>query len=807
MPVRIFFRLCLFAVAGGLLLSEAGAGGAEPEKLSIVAPADPAKEEAQAVDLLTETLGKIYPERVEVVTGGEVPLTGPAIFVGGDYPGYPADGETARCASADALDEDGFTLIRHRPWRPKVGPRRVGYRPLRLRPAGAEDWLAIVGATPRGTYYGAAWLLREHYGVQWLFPGEDGLSLPETAPALLPRSGRAVEPSFEERRLGHSLSPEQKDWSLRNGLGSRFYYNHNLHRLTDQQLFKDNPDWQSEAWGRRTNRVTGKGPQPDLLSPGYQAHIGQQAAKSLDEHPGEQSVSLGITDSVTFDRSERTRSVVEPFRYFRGRPDYSDVIFGFTNAVALQLFEDGEGGNKYADRVLTQLAYYYAEEVPQIELQPQIMPWLTSDRAQWFDPEVRAGDEALIRRWEKTGVNKLGSWDYYEGIPFFIPRHYPTVIGESLPYLHTHGVRSFFAEGLRNPGLDDPKYWLAAQLLWDVDKAPAVLMDEYFERCYGEAAVPMRRFFDLCEQAWMDQPPPGRWIKYFTAPSQAELFPPELCRELRACLDDAQALAESDLIRRRIARVSDSFALTELAVNRYQTWRRLASQARVTSADAAEWLATESALNRAMTGQWRRSLPLFFLLRSNPTFRGTEPPEGAEPVLVESFGELLIPEPVVTARDYPGLVVNKAGEGEWELTLRNCEALRLAQSSQAAREADGGEGEGGLRVEGVEYFRLERSLSCAGIGQLYLRAWARGKLSGDAQVFASVRFQDAKGKAMGTWNMDALPFGEHGWLPLTVLADSPAGAATASITLVVQNQGPGDWIDWDDIALYKVPVR
>ncbi len=786
--------LALTVLAGCLSASSAGVDDGA-EGLVIVSPANPQPEETQAVELLVQTLEQLYPGRIETVSVGETPEAGARLFVGTTGP----DGE--QICDGDELDPDGFLLIRYRPWRSRVGPRRYPYRPLRHRPGEAAAWLAIAGASPRGTYYGAAWLLREHYGVLWLFPGEDGVSLPEETPSLLPRVGGRVEPSFEERSLSQARkTPEQKEWTLRNGLGSRFYYNHNLHRLTDAEAFKDHPAWQSTLWGRKTERVTSNGPQPNLLDPGYQAHIAEQAARYFDEHPDEQSVSLGITDSLSFDQSAHTRAAVEPFTYFRGLPNYSEAVFGFTNAVAVQLFEDEATGDKYADKVLTQLAYYYAEEVPELELHPQIMPWLTSDRAQWFDHGYRAGDEALIRRWERTGVNKLGSWDYYEGIPYFIPRHYPTIIGESLPYLYAHGVRSFFAEGVRNPGIDDPKLWLAAQLLWDIEKDPDVLLEEYFRRCYRESAAPMRRFYALCEEAWMKQPPPGRWIKYFTSPSQAELFPLELCARLRACLEEARSLAPDELVRRRIGRVSDSFRMTELAVEHYWTWRRLAAQPRASSADAEELLATEPELSRALTGNWRRSLALFFLLRSDPTHRGEPLPEGSKVMVSETFTEPLFSGGLAAAPAQPGLTLEAVGEGGWELDAQHTEKMRLEQSPRAAR----GTGNG-LRIEGNDYFGLIRTVAVQPGQQLYLRAWCRGRLSGDAQVYVNMRLLDADGKSLGSWHMDGLPPGEHDWLPLTAVGEAMTGAAKARLELVVRNQGAGDWIDWDDIELYIAP--
>lgn len=793
MPLRSHLSR-LFAAS--LLLGAPLAGRGEAgERLVIVAPEAAPEPVGEAAALLVETLGELYPGRVESVTAFEVPVSGPRLFVGLAGPG---DGRSMDICAEETLDPDGFRLIRHHAWRPRVGPRRFPAAPLRRSPEAGNEWLAIAGATPRGTFYGAAWVLREHYGVQWFFPGEEGVDLPTERAALLPELRGTVEPSFQERVVGHGLTPEQRAWSLRNGLGGRYSYNHGLHKLTEPEVFTEHPAWQSTIAGVKRPRLAGRSSQPNLADPGYAAYIAERVRAYFQEHPETPSVSLGTTDSSLFDTGPQTRALVEPFRYFRGYPDYSDLVFTFSNRVAERLFADEQVAGPGGDKVLTQLAYMYAEDVPTLTLHPQIMPWLTSDRAQWFDPAYRAEDRALIRRWARTGVNQLGTWDYYEGVPYFIPRYYPTIIGQSLPYLYAEGVRSFFAEGVRNPGLDDPKLWLAAQLLWEVDQDPAALLDVYFTRCYGSAAGPMRRFFDRCERAWMDQPPPGRWLKYFTAPSQAELFPLELCDELTALLDEALAQADSDLTRRRVRRVADSFAFTVRMVETYQVWARLAALPRLTSADAADWLAAQAALEPAVTGRWRSLSSVLLLLRASPVARGLPLPAG-EPLVRERFDQPMFGDEIATPETQPGVNLKGVGEGQWNFFMDHTEAMRLEQSDQVGRDGTG------LRVQGGKYFEMDRRVPVRPGERLILRVWAKGRLSGDAQAYAILRLRGADGSLLGRLQLDALPPGEHGWLPLTVIAETTPGTAQAEIRLVIQQQGPGDWVDLDDIVLYASP--
>ncbi|QYY36556.1 DUF4838 domain-containing protein [Ruficoccus sp. ZRK36] len=771
-------------------MSATEAAQASPS-LVIVEASAPEEWESDAAALMADTLEKIYPGKIERVSRDEAPDGGLKIYLG-----QPPEG--IETCGLEGVDPDGFALIGPRIWQPRVGPRRTPFRVARRPRMHEPEWIAVVGASPLGTYYGSAWLLREHYGVQWLFPGEDGLDLPTVEPPLLPRDRGVIEPSFIHRRLGHDHGEPYKSWRLLNGLNNRFQINHNLHKLTEPEVFAAHPEWQSYARGKKQTRVTSTGVQPNLVSTGYREYIADRVRAHWEGHPDDPGVSLGITDSVSFDETEQTRVVVEPFTYFRNRPNYSDLVFGFTNAVAVRLFEDEEFGDRFADKSLSQLAYYYAEEVPDIELHPQIIPWLTSDRAQWFDPNYRSEDEALIRRWSRMGLNMIGTWDYYEGIPFFIPRYYPTLIAESIKYLHAHDGRGFFAEGIANPGIDDPKYWLAAQLLWDVDQDPERLQEEFFQRCYKASAVPMRRFFDLCEQAWMDQPPPGSWIKYFTSPSQAELFPPELCKRMRACLDEAMSMAESDLVRRRIERVSASFRVAEVASERYEQWKTLAAQAHVSPGEKAAFEKGFEPLNAVIKDKWKRSMGLYFLLYSDPTDRGAAPPEGATKILDEDFESLMVPDGRIVASTYPGYTLENQGERKWMLNMRHTQDLRIEQASGSAYAT----GEG-LRIEGGSYYRMLTELEVTPGTDLYLRAWVRGRVSGETQVFLQLALLDADGKMYNAWNIDALSLGEHDWLPLTVKAHAGQNIPRVQVGFIIMNQAPGDWIDVDDIVLYQ----
>lgn len=80
-------------------------------------------------------------------------------------------------------------------------------------------------------------------------------------------------------------------------------------------------------------------------------------------------------------------------RWFRGRPDLSNLVFEFTNRVAAEV------ARTHPDKYVGALAYYWCENAPDFPLHPNVIPFLTADRSQGYDEAFRAEELTLQRRW------------------------------------------------------------------------------------------------------------------------------------------------------------------------------------------------------------------------------------------------------------------------------------------------------------------------------------------------------------------------------------------------------------------------
>ena len=434
----------------------------------------------------------------------------------------------------------------------------------------------VAGDGEAGVMNGVYALCQELLGARWYWAGDLGLELIGSPPDKFPEGRWREEPAYVMR----SFYPMNGDFGRRNRLVQHFQFNHALAQVFTPALYEAEPEVFSEVYGRRRTPKGSAGydPQPDFTESRAVEVAAKAALAAFAKNPEARSFSLSINDNTLFDDSEATRQVIEPMEYFRGRPNYTDLVFGFMNQVAEQVFEQGGAWTTPAGepRYLTALAYYWTEQSPSFPLHPRVMPVLTSDRAQWHDPAYRAQDKALIKRWADSGAERLATWDYYFGAPYVYPRQFNQWIAESLKYMSANRVSVFFSQLPSSWGLDGCKAWLAAELLWNPDQDAAALLDEYYTHFFGAAAVPVRAFYEEAEAHRNANEGKAEWIKFYEDEFGIELFDAARLRELRELIEAGKALLVDD--PRRLARievVSEAFRMTELFAQYHATRARL----------------------------------------------------------------------------------------------------------------------------------------------------------------------------------------------------------------------------------------
>ncbi len=780
--------------------------------LPVIIAADAAPEERAAADELARVLGQMsglpWPVRRESC------LVEPGIFVG--HSSFQKGPDESLILAKDFLA-------------PQTG--EIGPDGFSITIRGGSVFIA--GATPAATGFAVNWLLQHQGGVRWYAPGKSGEIIPRRTEWSLPDLRVVREPAYVSREISGLETGEEKLWAWHNGLSGRLNYSHALGRVFGPEILAQHPDWAPQRGALRYGPRSGDDQnwQPNLALPEVAEFAAQQAKSALAHDPALKSFSLGINDSIRFDESPATRTLVEPLHYFRGMPDYSPLVFTFMNRAAQSLADIGP------NRYLGCLAYFWCENPPSFPLQRNVVPYVTTDRTQYYDQEYRAADLALMSRWGASGVKAFGLWEYAYGRGFLVPRQPLGALAESVREGWRRGARGYQAEVGPQWGFDAFKIWMLAQLLWEPERSPEDLADDFYAGFYGAAARPVRRFFKRCEQQWMTQRGSPYWLKYYFQEDQALLFPWETCHELRGLLTAAaRAVGDDPVAAERVEKISRAFAVTEAYQQYDAIRRRLAGMglksireketalavhirelmhAETTFRDKFK-VATEGG-HPAMT-----EVDLNSFVRNDPVSRVLWLAGQSDPLAPRRILEAAGPEAVKRVawrpladviaggqwRAAPNLAVNSAFvashkntlepkflfpkfgmlPAKWEITAMPTEAGKLAL---VGREMD--RSEHTLRIEGAwdtQVFQwIPTEPDCVYVATVQMR----GKASPGNDSALFLTFLDREGKVVGPAQMQALSKGmTTDWRNMVLAARVPDEAAWVGIGVGANRQQTGD---------------
>jgi len=624
-------------------------------------------------------------------------------------------------------------------------------------------------------------------------------------------------------------------WAAENGLGPSPAFSHHLAAVFPPELARTHPEFFPLVAGQRLAPTPGvQNWNPDLGRTDVAAWAAAAARRHFQAVPADETFSAGVNDGLIFGESPETLARVAPPRWFRGRPDYSNLVFTFLNRTAADL------ATTHPEKFLGALAYYWCEQAPDFPVHSRVMPFLTADRSQGYDPAWWAEEQALQRRWAQAGPARLGLYDYLYGQGFLVPRVTPRLIAENIRAARRIGFTDYFAEVNPNWGLDGPMPWLVAQLLQDPSQPTETLLDEYYARYFREAAGPMRRFFERCEARWMSQSGPPYWLKHFRNESQATLFPPEVCRELRGLLDEAAGAARSGRVRERVRFTAEAFRVTEglaeLQWSRAALGRWLAAPDRRPEEGRGQLARYREArrgfesvirtVQRAVEGAVA-PVNLDDFLRHDPTFAAVvalsgiiDPAAdadfagrgraGLDFVATRSAGRLVerltdgsLEEVPLPPRVIAGLAHGLGLPGGWMSRMEPTQAQRAGLILPAART-----GLQGLEVTGATNTTVYRWLP-AKPGALYAATVeVRGRVSPGNAVTLILGWMDERQWVVGATLVARLPDGDWSeWITLRQGGRTPPDAAWVGIGIRVQNQVSGDWVHFDDFSLLEAAEK
>lgn len=457
-------------------------------RASIVTTADASETVRLAARELQEYLGKMSGAALQIVT--EAPSGQPAILLG-----QAAAGELP-AGTLDALGPDGFVIKTTDP-----------------------GLVLAAGRTDLGTL-NAAYDILDGLGVRWFWPGEIGESVPEHSTIYIPDLDRTFEPGFARRhiwapdtRLPKDLRAQYNDWQRRNRMpgpltGSMGHAYNRIVKTSDPELFAQHPEYFAQVGGKRVMNAQICTTNPDVIQRAI-----AYARDYFAQNPGDQMVSMSPSDGGGFCECDVCRA----------QGSISDNAVILANHVARDLQTSCPG--KY----VAMYAYSGTAPPPSVEGEPNLIVWIATS----FITGGFTLDQ-LLTGWAER-VRQLGIRDYYSigSWTWQMPQYDPEGKAKQLADYRASKVVGVLAEAEDNFGAVGPDYYVAARLMYDPDRPLADILDDYYAKCWGQAAQPMRRYWEL----WR---------------GQADISEELLAQGLRL-VQQADGLADSDQVRRRIA--------------------------------------------------------------------------------------------------------------------------------------------------------------------------------------------------------------------------------------------------------------
>jgi len=222
-------------------------------------------------------------------------------------------------------------------------------------------------------------------------------------------------------------------------------------------------------------------------------------------------------------------------------------------------------------KYVANLAYSrYITPPKSIRLHPFVIPqyclWSAHEHA---NADVKKGHEETAAGWAKVAKRK-GIYEYYiNGSWPSLHRLFVPYIAESIRYLHKEGFDLYQTQSGDEFGINGINYYVAGKLLWDTSLDEQKILDDFYQKAFGRAGDAVRRFHNRLEDAWTKATTANGNAIYCDKPKSQELlefFTPQLLKQCRQDLAEAQKAADNDMIRRRVEFYRKGLRYTELTV-------------------------------------------------------------------------------------------------------------------------------------------------------------------------------------------------------------------------------------------------
>lgn len=384
------------------------------------------------------------------------------------------------------------------PWLKVSDAQKLGEEGILLKSDGKSIYL--IGHQPLGVQHAVTTFLHR-LGYRWFFPGE----VWEVIPKMETIDGVWNErhtPSFKtQRSIWYGFGAygrgrqELADWRRHNRMGGPIEVSigHTWHGLDPETDFVKHPEWFALVDGKRAATKPCYS-HPEVHARAIRTAL-QQAAR------GKKMISMSPPDGLDYCECDRCLAVFqggEPFAAhgtkFAKCPDgtlanvTSETLFAFVNDVATAV------ADKYPETLIGCYAYSAYSHPPSFELHPNVyLQTTTAFRRTPLSLKEQMTD--FGKKTAQLGIREYYSvfqwdWDYPDP-----GKVVPSELHRDLRFFHEHGATAINAEASNNWAPRGLGYYVASQLMWNIDADVKEIIRDFYQQAFGPAAKPIERYY------------------------------------------------------------------------------------------------------------------------------------------------------------------------------------------------------------------------------------------------------------------------------------------------------------------------
>jgi hypothetical protein len=333
--------------------------------------------------------------------------------------------------------------------------------------------------------------------------------------------------------------------------GLQIQAGHNLENFVTEEQRAQHPEWRAIINGQPHPRRL-KWSQPGVQQAAADAIIARLKAQQVPTN-ATVSVSLSPDDGAEFDETDDRAWDANDWDPTMNQISITDRYVKFCNIIAEKVTQ------RYPNVLFGFLAYVQytrppVREKPHPNLVPEIAP-ITYCRAHAMTDNCpsRMQLRPIIEGWGKVTPN-VAYYNYmFHLAEVSVP--YPMLhqMKEELPIIYANNVKFWQPETMPNFESVLPGMVLTLRKSWNPQQDSQQILDGFFTGFYGAASTPMRRYWQVFDDAWVKVPEHSGsgW-------GHVRRFTPQVMQEARAAMNEALNKAATANEYRRVKMQDES---------------------------------------------------------------------------------------------------------------------------------------------------------------------------------------------------------------------------------------------------------